>query len=90
MDLPKNINQAVNLAIEMTETRLVEFPNYGVYFHAKEQLEFIQNVLQGENSPTAAEKNKIDIGLMAVRELEVEEPDYAAVLIYISARFEEM
>jgi hypothetical protein len=86
----QNIHEAVNVALSMTESGLQKFPNYGVYLHAKEQIIFIQSILRSGRPPTQKEKDQIDIGLMAVRELEVEEPEYAEALIYLAARFNEL
>jgi Tsi6 len=85
-----DIHQAVDTAIAMTDSRIAKLPNYGVYLHAKEQLGLIHAVLMTRVAPTEKEKSIVDIGLMAVRELEVEEPDYAEVLIYVAARFNEL
>jgi hypothetical protein len=84
----QNIHEAMLAARALTRSRLSEYPNYGVYQHANEQLTFIQSILESGVKPTEKEKKTINIGLMAVRELEAEEPDYAAVLIDVAARFD--
>jgi Tsi6 len=86
----QNVLQAIARAGAMTESRLAGFPGYGVYIHAKEQIDQMRSILGSGRLPTAEEKGQIDIGLMAVRELEVEEPEYAEALIYLAARFSEL
>jgi hypothetical protein len=84
------VQQGLVTAHAMTESRVAELPNYGVYVHAREQIAFMKSILDKNLIPTDQEKSQIDIGFMATRELEVDEPEYAAALIYLAARFSEL
>jgi hypothetical protein len=64
-------------AIEMTQIRLQKIPAYGVYVHALEQLQMMRTKVEAGVKPDEYDKAQIDIGLMAVKELEAIEPDYA-------------
>ncbi|WP_147476964.1 immunity protein Tsi6 family protein [Vandammella animalimorsus] len=68
---------AIAKAKEMTEFRLNVNRNYGVYIHAKEQLENMQDAVAGKISIDGL---VIDIGIMAVKELEASDPEYADAL----------
>ncbi len=71
----------VDRAKQMTKLRLAKTPSYGVFIHADEQIAFIQMVLnRSEQLPTAAELATIDVGLMAAKELEDTDAEYARVL----------
>jgi hypothetical protein len=74
-------------ALNMTNNKLSIFPNYGVYIHAKEQLSIIQSFIDKDKSPTQSDKDKINIGLMAVKELESADPDYCFILCEVDYRF---
>lgn len=72
--------ELLDKAKEMTTIRLANFPAYGVFIHASEQLELIETILKRSKVPTDSERDAIDIGLMAVKELESTDPDYARIL----------
>jgi len=86
----QTVRQISDTANSMTESRLMNYPKYGIYLHAHEQIDFIRSILNSNRLPTDDEKSKIDIGLMAVRELEDEDPEYAKALISLAARFCEL
>lgn len=83
----KKINLALNIAKNMTIERLNQYPNYGVYIHAQDQIKFIEELLQKGNVPDQQEKDFVDIALMSVKELDVSEPDYSDVLCELSYLF---
>jgi hypothetical protein len=74
----------------MTEDRLRKFPAYGVFVHASEQLALMQRVLTAARAPTQAERDALDIGLMAAKELEAQDPEYAEVLMLLEYEFKRM
>ena len=74
----------------MTDERVAKAPTYGVYLHAKDQMIFMKEILQSGRLPNSEEKGRIDIGIMAVKELDADEPEYAKALIFLDCRFEEL
>jgi len=72
----QEFKELVSKALDITNDKLIRYPEYGVYLHAKEQLTLIQSFIDNKKSPTHSDKDKINIGLMAVKELESADPDY--------------
>lgn len=83
----EKINLALNIAKNMTIERLSQYPNYGVYIHAQDQIKFIEELLQKGKVPDQQEKDFVDIALMSVKELDTSEPDYSDVLCELSYLF---
>jgi DUF1009 family protein len=83
MSAQESLIDNVYEAIEMTQIRLLKIPAYGVYLHALEQLQMIQTKVMAGVRPDEHDKAQIDIGLMAVKELEAVEPDYADKLCMV-------
>jgi hypothetical protein len=77
-------------ALAETTQKLIKFPNYGVYIHALEQLNFIQSIINQSMSPTQKEKDKINIGLMAVKELEATDIEYCDLLCEVDYYFKRL
>lgn len=86
----EELKKLVSQAQRETEDRLKQFPEYGPYIHAKSQLSFIKNKLDNLESINKEVKNSINIGIMAVKELDASEPEYARLLMKISTRFKEL
>jgi hypothetical protein len=84
------LRQVVDKAKEMTKERFTQYPKYGPYQHAAEQIEFIEKFLSNNVLPSSEEVNLIDIGLMAAKELETEDPEYALSLMKVNNRFEDL
>jgi hypothetical protein len=84
------LREVVDKAKEMTTQRLIQFPKYGPYQHAAEQIEFIEKFLFNNVLPSPEEVNLIDIGFMAAKELETEDPEYALLLMKVNNRFEDL
>jgi hypothetical protein len=78
---------AVQTALEDTKIRLLNAPTYGVYIHADEQLKIMLDMLALDPLPLESERTFVDIGIMAVKELEAEEPEYADILMLASYSF---
>jgi Tsi6 len=78
---------AAQAALDATETRLLHTPTYSVYVHADEQLKIMLDMLALDVLPTEPERAFVDIGIMAVKELEAEEPEYADALMLASYNF---
>jgi hypothetical protein len=78
---------AVQTALDDTKIRLLHSPTYGVYIHADEQLKIMLDMLVLDPLPPESERAFVDIGIMAVKELEAEEPEYADALMLASYSF---
>jgi len=77
-------------AIDVTNQKLAVFPKYGVYIHAMEQLVLIRTIISQTEKPTKKQKDMINIGFMAVRELETSDPGYCDILCEIDEIFKKL
>ena len=68
-------------ALELVISRLAANPAYGVYLHAHRQLGQVLEELGRSNLPAPRERSWLDIGLMAARELEADDPELADALM---------
>lgn len=68
-------------ALALLGERMVKNAAYGVYIHANEQLERILAELSHPYLLPASTREWVDIGLMAVKELESTDPDFANALM---------
>jgi hypothetical protein len=78
---------SVQAALDETNLRLLHTPAYGVYIHAYEQLKTMLDILKLDTLPLKSERAFVDIGMMAAKELETEEPEYADALMLASYNF---
>lgn len=62
-------------------------PGYGVYIHANEQLTRMLMELGHPYLPSAPEREWVDIGLMAVKELDDVDPEFANALMKADYEF---
>jgi hypothetical protein len=62
-------------------------PGYGVYIHANEQLTRMLMELGYPYLPTAPEREWVDVGLMAAKELEAVDPEFANALMKADYEF---
>jgi hypothetical protein len=85
-----SLEEAVRLAREMTSERLQTSPRSPLFVHADEQLRFIEGFVTRNEMPTLEDTELIDVGLMAVKELEPDDPDYAKALMRAAGRFESL
>lgn len=91
--MDENLNStiaALEIAKTLTQERLLKFPNYGLYIHANKQIEFIEEVLWSNSRPSEREANKIDIALMAIKELDSADPEYSDAFCQLSLRFKNL
>lgn len=84
------LSKLLEVAMRMTIQRTTSFPQNPIYSHAYEQLVLIEAFVRSRTMPTPAEKDCIDIGIMAVKELEADEPEYARSLMRTSTRFKRL
>lgn len=73
--------QSTRAALTLLDDRMWKNPAYGIYIHAREQLERMLVELGNPCLPPAWEREWVDIGLMAARELESADPDFANALM---------
>jgi hypothetical protein len=64
-------------ALGLLAERMHLNPVYGVYVHAREQLENILRAIHGGGIPTQAARDAVDIGVMAAKELASDDADPA-------------
>jgi Tsi6 len=79
--------QAIDAALALLAPRQAQQPAYGVYVHAREQLQAMRRIVTAGGLPTAAERGVVDIGLMAAKELEAPDPDFADALMLADYNF---
>lgn len=81
MILRKKAIEFAEKALILLNKRFVKNPDYGVYVHAGEKLKtMIEQLTTGKLLPTFG-REWVDIGLMAVRELEGPDPEFANALM---------
>lgn len=68
-------------ALALLSRRMVKNTAYGVYIHAHQQLERMLAELGYPYLPPASKREWLDIGLMAVKELESTDSDLANALM---------
>lgn len=83
----QDLAQSLRLVIQATGINLKQFPSYGVYIQARDQLQFIENFVTTKTLPNQDQKDIVNIALMAVKELEVSEPDYCDMLCKVDNLF---
>ncbi len=64
------IKKCIDKSLSLLDILVAKSPDYDVYESIKNQLIFISEKLKNKSIPTQEEKDSIDIGLIAVRELE--------------------
>ncbi len=72
---------SVRKALILLAERMHRDPGHGIYAHADEQLNRMLLALGQRYLPPAVEREWVDIGLMAVKELEAADPDFANALM---------
>lgn len=90
MNANTNLTSVLNTAKTMAEDKLLHFPSSGVYLHALAQINFIGKILTEGRTPTQQERDFIDIGLMAIKELDDTEPEFSDALCELSYQFKKL
>jgi hypothetical protein len=90
LNINTNLNSVLDLAKKMTEEKLHDVPSSSIYLHALAQIDFIKRVLMQGRAPTQEERDFIDIGLMAIKELDDTEPEFSGVLCELSYQFKKL
>ena len=79
--------RSANKALSRVGERIVKSRGYGVYIHAHQQRERMLVELGGPYLSPASKCELVDIGLMAVKELESTDPDLANALMDVDYNF---
>lgn len=79
-----NLIEAYKLATKMTLLRLSEDPSYDLYIEVNKQLSSMGSNILNHVEPTEEEKSSRSIGLIAARELEQTDEEYADALSKLS------
>ena len=90
---PTEVSARVDVALEMTEARLARLPAGSVHdmlTSIRNQLRFMRETIDAGRSPTAEEKNRLTLGVIAVRELETNDPDYADAITLVVFDFKQL
>lgn len=76
--------QLINEAIKLTNERLAISPDFQILKSVKAQLVYILDAIQKDKSPTDSEKNRVTLSILAVREFEANDSEYADILEKVS------
>jgi hypothetical protein len=76
----------VGHGLVLIRARLARTPDFRMYQSIEKQLVFIEDLLQRNAVPTAEDKERLNIGLLAAREFETNDPDLADVLFKVDYR----
>jgi hypothetical protein len=76
-------------ALQMTDERLSAPKPWDLFRSIKRQLEFIQDNLVHGRTLSNDDKRRITIGVLAAREFDANDPDYANVLYEVADRVDQ-
>lgn len=84
-----SVLDAVEAALRIARVRLAESPRHGVYLHAMEQLEIMEEILQQKRDPREF-ASSVDVGLMAAKELDPSDMELADALMLADFQFKRL
>jgi hypothetical protein len=87
------VGKLVDQAMTMTEQRLADAPAgsvHNMYSSIRNQLRFMRETVDGGGSPTIDEKNRLTLGVIAVREFETSDPDYCDAITLAVFNFKKL
>jgi hypothetical protein len=70
----------------MTDERILQSPDFQIYRSIRAQLQFIQGHLVDRTPIAEEDRQRLILGVLAAREFETSDPDYADVLFEVSYR----
>jgi hypothetical protein len=76
--------ELVQLGLRLTDERLQQSPEFNLYRSIRAQLEFIQGHLNEQTPIAESDRQRLILGVLAAREFETSDPDYADVLFKVS------
>lgn len=81
---------AIEAALRLLAERAVRNPAYGVYVHAREQLDRMRSLAQAGSRLSAQQVAFVDIDLMAAKELESNDEALADALMLAAYEFKRL
>lgn len=84
------LNGLLDKALEMVNARLARAPGLQSLQMIRVQLQAMQDDVNHGRTPTAEAKRRINIGVLAVREFEATDPDFADVLTKASYLYKKL
>jgi hypothetical protein len=84
------LREALAVVSRMTDERIVQFPKYPPYRHVRDQISYVEGFAATKRIPTRAEKDVIDMGIMALKKFDSDDPEYAQWLMKLNDRFERL
>lgn len=84
------LTQLVSEALRMTNERLRKSPEWQTLQIIKKQLDAIEEDVKNQGASKDELKKRINIGLIAAREFEADDPDFADILQKIDYRYKKL
>jgi hypothetical protein len=78
------LQELVGQGLRMTDERLQQSPEFSLYRSIRAQLEFIQGHLNDRTPIAESDRQRLILGVLAAREFDASDPDYADVLFKVS------
>ena len=82
----EDLEVLVGCGIRMTDERLLRSPDWNVYRSIRAQLAFVQEHLIARTPIAEEDRRRLILGVLAAREFETSDPEYADVLFEVSYR----
>lgn len=80
----------LDTALAMVQDRLARAPGWQVLHMIQAQLQAMQDEIMHGRTPTAETKKRINIGVLAVREFEANDPEFADVLTRVAYLYKKL
>jgi hypothetical protein len=90
---PTEVSAAIDEAMRMTGERLAGIPASTVrdmLASIRNQLRFMRETIDAGRLPTIEEKNRLTLGVIAVRELETTDPEYCDAITRAAFAFKQL
>jgi hypothetical protein len=76
----KDLHEILGKALVMVHSRMARAPNWQLLHSIEAQLRAMQDDVRNGLRPSEEKKKSINIGVVAVREFEADDPEFADVL----------
>jgi hypothetical protein len=80
----EELQELVELGLRLTDERIRQSPEFSLYRSIRAQLEFIVDHVEGRTPIAESDRRRLILGVLAAREFETSDPDYADVLFKVS------
>ncbi len=87
IDSRATFREVLDEAFSHTRTLIEADPAWSLPRNIKKQLEFIRDLTDGDNMPDADERQKPDVGCIAVRNFDDSNPEYSDLLKELNFAF---